>query len=347
MMSKTDQKNKDFANLNFAQTPVPAALATLSQKQSEIRRLESEALEALAAKVGAKEIKFDKVLAMVSPDARSVVAGTKYKAQMFIAAYSSGITPRMSINGSSVPVVDGKGQIEFTAQGGGYDKNGSYKGSVTFQAPDGMKTLDINEEYTVLQPSVQIETATLPPLYFKCANRLSTYSPGLGGLYSPTFSGTGADFIPGGGGKVTIVPTSPDVAMNIVNGGNVLDTKKFRVARVPKPQLVIKVNGAVADEKRGASASTCRVISVDAVADESFKRTNPEDAQYRVSDFEINLARGNRRIAGPSTSIGSMASQAQAGDRYVIIIRGVQRRNFRGDVEDVSSGEITRQVFLY
>ena len=52
---------KDFAELNFSTTPVPAALATLSQKQSEVRRLEGEVLDYLASQVGAKEIKFEKI----------------------------------------------------------------------------------------------------------------------------------------------------------------------------------------------------------------------------------------------------------------------------------------------
>lgn len=69
-----NQANKDFAELNFAQTPVPAALASLSQKQAEIRRYESDVLNQLAAKVGAKEIKFDKVFAQVSANANTVVA---------------------------------------------------------------------------------------------------------------------------------------------------------------------------------------------------------------------------------------------------------------------------------
>ena len=64
ILSKTDAttRNKDFAELNFAQTPVPAALASLSQKQSELRRLEGDVLDYLASLVGVKEaIKFDKV----------------------------------------------------------------------------------------------------------------------------------------------------------------------------------------------------------------------------------------------------------------------------------------------
>jgi gliding motility-associated protein GldM len=62
---------KDFSELNFAQTPIPAALATLSQKQSEIRRIEGEVLDYLAQQVGAKEIKFDKIFAVVIPNVQS------------------------------------------------------------------------------------------------------------------------------------------------------------------------------------------------------------------------------------------------------------------------------------
>jgi gliding motility-associated protein GldM len=106
-----NQSKKDFAELNFETTPVAAALATLSQKQSEVRRYEAEVLNQLAGKVGAKEIKFDKVFAQVSADANTVVAGMDYQAEVFIAATSSGFTPRMSLNGASLQVLDGRGQI--------------------------------------------------------------------------------------------------------------------------------------------------------------------------------------------------------------------------------------------
>ena len=59
--SYAEQAVKDFAQFNFAQTPVPAALAVLSQKQAEVRRYENTILDQLAAKVGAKEVKFDKI----------------------------------------------------------------------------------------------------------------------------------------------------------------------------------------------------------------------------------------------------------------------------------------------
>ncbi len=342
---------KDFAQLNFEQTPVPAGLATLSQSQSEVRRLEGEILDYLASQVGLKEIKFDEIFAVVIPDSRSVVAGQKYHAEVAIGAYSKSITPRISINGSALPVKDGKGTYEVTASGGDFDKNGqlkrSYRAVVAYPAPDGtMKSVEKEETYTVLKPSVQIETASMPALYFKCANRLVTYSPGLGSLYSPSFSGTGGEFIPGGSGKVTIVPNSAKAAMNVVNDGITLQTFNFPVRRVPKP--TIKMRGI--DERKGASATGLRSLTIEAIADESFKSTNPEDANFRVAEFEINLARGLRRIGNGTfngtANLTSLAQQAQAGDRYVIVVKRVERKNFKGEVETVDVGEVLFNIPL-
>ncbi|RRB02270.1 type IX secretion system motor protein PorM/GldM [Larkinella rosea] len=341
-----EQKNKDFAELNFEQTPVPAALAVLSQRQSDIRRMEGEVLDYLASKVGAQDIKFDKILAMISMESKVVVAGTKFKGEMFLAASSSGITPRMSLNGGAVRVDGGVGKIEFTAQGGTYDKNGLAKralvGSISYQAPDGMKTVNFNQEYFVAKPSYEIETASMPPLYLGCANKLSIQSPQLGALWNPTFTANGAAVLTSGErGKITVIPNSAQVSLNVNNGGSLLGTNEFKVNRVPRPTLRLLVGGAEYDDRRGVSISSARTIQVQAIPDESFKNFMPDDAKFRVTGIQVSLAQGSRRVAGPITlgpgggSVGNLASEAQPGMRYVVEVQGVQRQNFRGEVSDV------------
>jgi gliding motility-associated protein GldM len=352
-----EQKSKDFANFNFAQTPVPAALAVLSQKQAEVRRYENTILDQLAAKVGAKEVKFDKIFGMVSAKSNTVVAGTPFEAEMFIAASSSAIIPRMSFNGAGYPVKDGKAQIKFIAQGGSYDKNGlakkTYTASIAYNDPSGgAKVIPVTGEYFVAKPTYNIESATLPPLYLGCANKLSIQSAGLGALWQPNFTAEGADVIPSGEkGKITLVPSSAKVALNINNSGNRLGTENFRVQRVPKPEIQILGNGSQIDEKRGASASVLRTIKVNALADESFKNFNPDDAQFRISEIVVSLARGGRRVDGVTLagggSIAGLAQQAQPGDRYVIEIKGCQRKNFRGSVENINLGNPIRNIPLY
>ena len=337
-----NNKNKDFAELNFAETPVPAALATLSQKQSEVRRHESTILGELARKIGLQDIKFDKILAMVSAKSNTVVAGMDYEAEMFIAAYSSGITPRMSFNGSSVPVKDGKGQIKFKAQGGQYDGRGlsrkTYTATISFNGPNGAETRNVDQEYFVLKPTYNIESGSLPPLYLACANKLSIVSPGLGALWQPNITANGGDVIAGGGpGKITVVPSAASVELNINNGGILLGVEKFRVRRIPKPEVKVFGNGGELDEKRGASATGLRSIEARVIAEESFKATNPEDAQYRSGEVSVSLVRGSKRmgevVLQGGGSIGSLSQNAQAGDRYYIEVRSYQRKNFRGTVE--------------
>jgi gliding motility-associated protein GldM len=339
-----NQSNKDFAELNFAQTPVPAALATISQKQAEIRRYEGDVLSQLAQKVGANEIKFDKVFAQVSANANTVVAGMDYEAEVFIAATSSGFTPRMSFNGSAIPVLNGRGKIKIKTSGGNYDANGlsrkTYTASVAYMSPNGPKTETIQKEYFVLKPTYNIETATLPALYLGCANRLSVASSGLGALWNPSFSADGGEAIAGQTrGKVTIVPNSSSITLNVSNGGNLLGKETFRVRRVPRPDVKLFGNGTELDEKRGVSSSGLRSIDARALADESFKSTNPDDANFRVSELYVVLARGQRKIDDVTLpgagSIAKLAAQAQAGDRYYIEIRGVQRKNFKGAVESI------------
>lgn len=340
-----DQRRKDFGEVNFAQTPVPAALAVLTQRQSDVRRIEGEVLNLLASKVGAQDVKFDNILAMLSMDSKVVVAGTKFKGQMFLAASSTGVEPRMSLNSGAVRVQNGIGVIEFTAQGGSYDKDGLSKrtlsGSISYQTPGGLKTVPLKADYFVAKPSYEIESGSFPPLYLGCANKLSVQSPQLGALWNPSFSANGGSVISSGEkGKITIIPSSARVTLNVSNAGSLLGTNDFRVNKVPRPTIEYYVGGTKVGDPRGVPVGSARSIRVTAVADESFRNYSPEDANFRVTGITVILARGTRKIGqinlgAGGGSLGNLAAEAQPGDRYSIQVDGVQRRNFRGDISDV------------
>ena len=352
------QREKDFGELNFAQTPVPAALAVLTQRQTDIRRIEGEVLNVLATKVGAQDVKFDKIIAQLSMDSKVVVAGTKFKGQMYLAASSSGIQPRMSLNGGNVTMRDGVGIVEFTAQGGAYGADGLAKrtltGSISYNTAGGVKTVPLSAEYFVAKPTYQIETGTLPPMYLGCANKLSIQSPQLGALWSPNITGNGAQVIPSGQkGKVTVVPNSREVSLNVSNGGNLLGTERFKVVLVPRPSIEVFVGGSLAgSDARGVSVSSARSVRIRAVSDPGFEAAAPEDANFRTTGATVSLVRGTRRVGqqnvGPTGgSLGSLAAEAQPGDRLIIDVDAVQRRNFQGNVSNVPVGNKMTQVSLY
>jgi len=96
-ISSPEQKKKDFAELNFAQTPMVAAMAVLSNLEADVLKHETNALADIQAEIGADEIKFDQILAAYRADSRVVAAGTKYTAYLFIAASSSTLKPTFQL----------------------------------------------------------------------------------------------------------------------------------------------------------------------------------------------------------------------------------------------------------
>lgn len=352
-----DQNNKDWEEFNFAQTPMVAALAVLSHMQTEVMKIENQALERLSMQVGATKIKFDKIKAMVTAESKVVAAGTKYRAKMFIAAGSStGPPPVMGSSVGGVKVnADGEGEIEFTASGGGYDKEGkvtkTWKGTITI--PDGRgvdTTFQVTEEYVVVKPVIDIQSASVSALYFKCGNELNIQVPALGTAYNPSITASQASVIKGAKkGLVTIVPQAAKSTITVKSDGNLIGTRNFKVRLVPKPTIEIRKGkkGKAIDLKRGGACP--RSLAAMAISDQSFKAMLPKDARYRVTGWEITLARGRRavktkKVNGEVANLSDFASAAKPGDRLVIEVKSVQRMNFQKKTEKIAVGT---QIFTY
>ncbi|TPE45405.1 type IX secretion system motor protein PorM/GldM [Pontibacter mangrovi] len=343
-----DQKRKDFAQLNFEETPMVAALAVLSQKEAEVLKYEADALQKLAQQVGADIIKFEKIFAMARAESKTVAAGTKYSADMFIAASSDNITPKMSFQGKPVKVENGMGKVEFVASASDYDADGNSKktwtGQVTINQNGKDTTFTVTEEYVVAKPVIQVQSASVQALYFQCANELNIQVPALGAVYDPSFSASGGSAIKGSKkGEVTIIPNSTEVTINVSSGGNAIGSEKFKVRPIPKPEIVALVNGKPIDVKRGVPAQSFRAVEIQAVADEGFKQLLPNEARYRVTKWKAYLVRNNQPVDqgefnGPTANLTSFAAKANKGDRVVIEILDVKRLNYKGNAVDVNVG---------
>jgi len=341
-----EQKRKDFATLTFESTPTAAGLASVSQIQTEIMAYEAKALEDLARKVGAGDVKFDVITPMVKPVSNIVAAGTKYEADLFIAASSSGITPTMAVNGNQINVVGGKGKVEFTASAGNYDNDGiakkSYEAAITITMPGGRDTTFTDViEYFVAKPVIQVQSAAMQQLYLNCGNELNIQVPQLGAAYNPSFSAKGAQVINGAKkGFITVIPNAASVDVNVSSSGNYIGKEVFKVKRIPQPSLVPKARGRELDMKTGEKAPGPRSLTIDVVPDENFAAFLPKDARYRAVEWTAYLARGNRPVdqitaTGQTANLTKFASQARAGDRIVVEVKRVQRMNFKDKLEDV------------
>jgi gliding motility-associated protein GldM len=358
-ISPGDQKRKDFVELNFVHTPMVAAMAVLSNLEADVLKHESQALKELADQVGAADLKFDQVIAMVRPSSKVVAAGTKYEAEMFLAASASTITPTMKARGASIPV-DSKtklGKVTFTASGGAYDKEGlskqSWSGEVTFKFKGKDTTFTVKEEYFVAKPVIQIQSASVSALYRNCGNELNVQVPALGSTYNPSFQAIGAEAVKGAQkGMVTLIPTGTKVTLKVSSNGNFIGEQSFGVRLIPKPEIMALSNGKPVDEKQGMAAPGPRSITMKAVPDEGFKTFLPKDARYRVSEWDCILVRGKRpvqqqKVTSETANLASFAAAAQPGDRILIEVKSVVRTNYQNKTENVNLGTVIKNIPLH
>jgi len=343
-----DASLKDFAQLNFDHTPTVAALAIIQQLKSTVVAAEAQALEKLAAKLGADQIRFDKIIAVVSAESKIVAAGTKYKAEMFLAASSSSAKPTMSSSAGGVKMEDGKGIVEFTATAGPYDAEGKAKKSwvatIKLPTPVGDTTLTTTVEYFVAKPVIQVQAGSVSALYLNCGNDLNIQVPALGTAYEPSFTADGGQVIPGAKkGAITVVPTAGKVSINVSSSGSLIGTEVFNVKRVPLPTIKLVVNGKPADIKQGYPAPGPRGLKAVAQPEENFASFLPKDARYKITEWHVTLARGKRpvesqKFTDQDANLSGLIQKAKEGDRLVIEVKEVKRMNFKGQVEDVKIG---------
>lgn len=330
------QRNKDFANAGFAQTPVVAALAFLTLKQNEVIKYEQALLKEITKSDITKEIKFDKIVAMASADANVVAEGTEYTADLFISASSSRSDAIMTANGANLrPNADGIGKVKFTAVGSGEQE---WTGTVTIKNKNKDTTFKISKKYMVVKPTLLVMAKSKFPLYRNCANPLETSVPALGANYNPSFNVSNGTAIPGGTvGDVTIFPgAGPECVLSVSSGGKAMGSVTFRVNPVPPPTLKI-------GNRSGSPISTKDPIPVPsaltllAEADETFRNTLPKEANYRVSRIEVYQFRGGRSIASrvfASGGIDMSVFQTRPGDAFQINVQSVQRINSKGQIEE-------------
>ncbi len=338
-----NQKGKKWSQLAFDSSPTHAGLATVSEFQANVLAFETSALDFLVKRVGLKDITFDQIKPVIMPESRYVAAGTKYKADMFIAASASGLNDKlvMTYNGENAPVVAGVGKVEFTATPGKYDKNGNAKKTILaeIKVPQGggtdttfVDTID----YYVVRPVIQIQSQSVNALYYNCGNKLDVQVPALGTSYNPSFSAKGGDAIKGSQtGQVTVVPRAQQVTLTVSSNGNTIGSRQFSVRGIPAPTIKVFTNSGEVNMKEGISSRTPEIF-LQAIPDESFAQFLPDDAKFQVAEAEVTLVSGGlgRGSVRAGNRVNLRGMKGRKGDQLSIEIKKVQRQNFRKQRED-------------
>ncbi|MFC4262497.1 gliding motility protein GldM [Ferruginibacter yonginensis] len=289
-----DGKVKSFTDAYFHMTPTVAGLTLLSKFQNNVKNAENQVVTYCHSKVGEVKVKFDKTGVLIGQSSNYVMPGQEIEVTAGIGAYSSAAVPQISIGGSSVPVVDGKGTYKITASGGGAR---TIPVTIRYKDQDGNeKTETKNVEYVVGTPGgAAVMLDKMNVFYMGVDNPVTIGSPT--GWDKTTVSMSGGTITGSGSNRVVRVSAIGPASIT-VNADGKPSQFSFRVKRIPDP--IFKVGTGKA-----------RVPAVE-FKNQQFCRADLENFDF---DLKFNVVSATVYFSGanfPNPAVGSINGNSLA-----------------------------------
>lgn len=319
-------KLQSWEEANFEAKPVVAAVTLLSKLENDIRFAEGEALTALLNAVDAGDVRVNQLDAFVIPRSRSVMRGSKYQANIVLAAVDTTQRPAIFIGGKQLP--EGTGIYEFaTGSTGSFD----YSGYLEVTHGDGTTTQHpFESSYTVFEPTATVSATMMNVLYAGIDNPLSISVPGVHNqqvnatMTNGTLTRHGDNWIarPSAVGKEAVIT----VTANVDGTNQTMGTTTFRTRKLPDPTPFITYSDAQgnADRYRGGKPLKKSVLlnapGIDAAIDDELLNIKFNVVSFQTVFFD---QRGNNII---ENSDGAKFSERQKqqfrqlkpGKRFII-----------------------------
>jgi len=301
---KSVNGKKSWEEINFGSgTPLTAAMTILTKIQTDAQNAESDVVKIILGKMDQAVVNLDKFAAVAVAPTSYLVQGQPYKAEVFLTASDSKSEPAISVNGSSLQIVDGKGVYSAPTNREGIF---SWTGVIKVKQTDGSykEYRTPQQTYQVARPSAVVSPDKMNVLYIGVNNPISVSAPG-----TPTdkvrVSMSGGSISSAGGGKYNVRVSSPGTAHISVSAEvapgktQTLSSTEFRVKRIPDP--IAKFAG-----KTGGSMATVALKAQNALF---AKLDNFDfDASFKVTKFTMILAKPRADAIVLSTSGGQLSS---------------------------------------
>ena len=348
------QTTKNFLEFSFEGTPAMAAVAMLSQMQTEVLEYESAALDSLNAIAEGVVTKFDQLVPMVQAESNTLVAGQTYEGNLFVAGASSGLTPVMFKDGRQIPVEDvdvglgpankiKMGKVKFPVGASNYNAQGvaemSYK--VTINLGPGKTPLDQVIKYKVLRPTAIFGSAAAATLYRDCGTEVNVSIPGLTDLSGldlgvPAEQGKAFKLAPG---KFAILPTRAQCNVNVNLNGQSIQVQRFETQDVPMPIARLMTGPNTIDISKGIPAGTASIRVEPEIIDLIFAKNNNKDNKYFVSNLILQI-NGGSPITVKSGTVPLSQYNLKKGDNITISQVQVQRPTYDGTTKQVNGSKM-------
>lgn len=296
---------KDFTSAYFHMTPTVAALTMLSKFQNNVKNAENQVASFCHSKIGEVKVRFDKFGVLVGQSSNYVMPGQEIEITAGVGAYSSAAAPQISINGSGVQTIDGKGTYKLTASG-----TGPHKVPVTIRYKDqnGIDQTSTSEvEYTVGVPGGSAVMLDKMNVFYIGVDNPVTISSGSG--WDKTTAAITGGTMTGSGSNRIVRVTTPGTAKITVTADGKSSSFDFRVKRIPDP--VIKVGPSGGGRMQAVIFRSQPFVRADL---ENFDF----EAKYNVTGATVYFSiPGVRNVMSVQLSSGSLAPAKQFMDQLV------------------------------
>jgi len=281
--------------------PLGATLTTLAKIKTDTKNAENEVVKRILGEADQAVVTLDQFQGVAVAPTSYIIAGQPYTADIFLTAYDSKSTPTITINGSSIPVTDGKGKYTVNTSSEGIF---TYKGQIVVKSPDGNKTYDLPAQtYQVARPSAVVSPDKMNVLYIGLPNPVSVSAPGIP-KEALRLSMTGGSISGSNGHYIATVSTIGEARINVsgeITKGKVsgLGTSLFRVKRIPDPKAQFA-------GKSGGNTSAANIRAQDRIF---AKLDNFEfDAKFNVTRFTLLIAKPRQDVISLSATGNELSS---------------------------------------
>ncbi len=305
----------------FDNMPVIAAVTLLTKLQNDISYAEGEVLNTLINNIDVGDIRVNEVNAFVIPSSRNVMRGSRYTANIVLAAVDTTQRPTIFINGAKLANDRGLYEVS-TGKTGVFD----YSGYLEVPRGDGTMTRhEFKSSYTVIEPMATVSATMMNVLYAGINNPISIAVPGI----PPTAISatmTNGSLVRNGDtwiAKPTRVGAEAVVTVTATVDGHsqTVATTNFRVRKLPDPlPYIAYTDGKGNVDRYKGSRPFAKTLLLQAPGIEAAIDDDLLNVTYRVLSFETVFfdSMGN---AIPEVSNGSNFSQRQK-DSFRRLSRG-------------------------
>ena len=321
----------------FFHTVLAADLVLLNKYITEVRNIEFEVVKRLYNQIDASSFKFDEISAKVIPHANIVLTGAEYKADIFVAAYSTTDTPTVYLksgvdsikgvdvkNDPGINVLDSanEGVIQYTVKTGQTGEF-TYAGVIQIKDPAGAITsYPFNSSYSVIKPSATISADKMNVVYRGLANPISISAAGFtldkinlsssgGGSLRKTSAGH-YEFTPTSSGNSKTVYFSVTGTDATGKSVNLVSRQEYRVMPLPPPTITLAgMREGTISKQVIKSAPVLQAVLEDFLFD---------GVKYNVVSFILKVGNWKTNVTGnrlPSAAIQRI-NRAPSGTSIII-----------------------------